>query len=91
MRIHTPIGNDQQRITGAHRLRSALAELFQAVPQAGFAFCRAEQRRQRRGEEIARETRRSFSRSLLVRIGCGSLSVWQFSGVSSRMLRSVPM
>ena len=29
------------------------------------------------------ETRRSFSSSRLVRIGCGSLSVWQLSGVSS--------
>ena len=37
------------------------------------------------------ETRRSFSRSRLVRIGCGSFSVWQFSGASSRMLRSVPI
>jgi hypothetical protein len=38
-----------------------------------------------------RETRRNFSRSRFVRMGCGNFNVWQFSGVSTRMLRSVPI
>ena len=47
------------------------------------------------GSVVARkspcETRRSFSRSRLVRMGSLSLSVWQCCGVSARMLRSAPM
>ena len=67
------------------------AEFVERLAKTGFAISRAEERRQRGGEKIAGGDATQLFEIAIERMGCGSLSVWQFSGFSSRMLRSVPM
>ena len=90
--VDAAIGKNQQRVAGLHGQRSALAQFIESALQSGFAVCS-------RGTARAawwpanRDAKRgaAFPDRDWMRSGCGSFSVWQFSGVSSRMLRSLPM
>ena len=87
--VHAAVGENQQRVAALDGQRGAAAKL---VERRAPVRPRRPPPRKSVGSVVASkspcETRRSFSRSRLVRIGCGSFSVWQFCGVSSRMLRS---
>ena len=51
--VHSPVGKNQQRISGSHGKRGSLAQLIQRAFQSRFSITSAEQRGQGRRQQIA--------------------------------------
>ena len=91
IRVHAAVGENQQRVARLNGQRGAAAELRQRALQALAAVVDGEEHGQRGGQKIALRHAAQLFQIAIGEDGCGSLRVWQCCGVSSRMLRSVPM
>ena len=86
--IDAAIGKDEQRITGVDGVRRAIAQVFERMPQAFFAILGAEERRKRRGEQIAgRDTAQFFQ----VAVGQDGMRQPERVAVLRRLIQNVAL